>query len=157
MPPIRITEGEFEGWYIWHRENEGRFSDLLGNFYFRRMPDRTIQARMATDKRHSNGHGFLHGGFLMSFVDMAMFAFIAPQLENSGAVTLSCATGFLGAGIVGEPIDATGEILKETGKMIFVRGLLKQGDAVVCSFTGTMRKVPRPPAGTPVLKATRPA
>ena len=42
-------------------------------------------------------------------------------------------------------VDATGEILKETGKMIFVRGLLRQGDHLVCSFTGTMRKVPRPP------------
>jgi uncharacterized protein (TIGR00369 family) len=157
MPPIRITEGEFEGWYIWHRENEGRFSDLLGNFYFRRMPDRSIEARMATDKRHSNGHGYLHGGFLMSFIDMAMFAFIAPRLETFGAVTLSCATDFLAAGIAGQPIDATGEILKETGKMIFVRGLLKQGDAIVCSFTGTMRKTPRPAAGPTVLKATRPA
>jgi acyl-coenzyme A thioesterase PaaI-like protein len=86
----------------------------------------------------------LHGGFLMSFIDMSMFAFIAPQLELMGAVTLSCATDFLGSGMVGQPIDATGEILKETGKMIFVRGLLRQGDNMVCSFTGTMRKIPRP-------------
>jgi uncharacterized protein (TIGR00369 family) len=140
-----ITDGEFAGWSVWHGRNEGRFSDLLGNFYFRQQADGSVLARMATDQRHANGHGFLHGGFLMSFVDMAMFAFIAPLLETQGAVTLSCATDFLGAGVVGQPIDATGEILKETGKMIFVRGLLRQGDHLVCSFTGTMRKVPRPP------------
>ena len=144
MPPERITEGLHAGWFVWHRRHEGRFSDLLGDFYFRRLDDGTIETRMATDLRHSNGLGFLHGGFLMSFVDMSMFAFIAPQLEKSAAVTLSCATDFLSGGLVGEPIQASGEILKETGKMIFVRGLLTQGATKVCSFTGTMRKIARP-------------
>ncbi|MEI6419356.1 MAG: PaaI family thioesterase, partial [Sphingomonadales bacterium] len=85
----------------------------------------------------------LHGGFIMSFIDMAMFAFIYRQLENSAAVTLSCATDFLSAGIVGKPIEAHGEILKETGKMLFVRGLVTQEGVNLASFTGTMRKVPR--------------
>ncbi len=145
MAPIKITEGDFSGWYVWDSAPQGRFHDLLGGFYFRRQADGTVECRMATDRRHSNGHGFLHGGFLMSFIDMAMFAFIAPQLETQAAVTLSCATDFLTAGVVGVPIDATGEILKETGKMIFVRGLLRQDGVNVCSFTGTMRKVPRKP------------
>ncbi len=145
MPPILMSDGDFAGWYRWERVPQGRFHDLLGEFYFRRQGDGTVECRMATDRRHSNGLGFLHGGFLMSFIDMAMFAFIAPQLEKSAAVTLSCATDFLSAGQVGTPIDATGEILKETGKMIFVRGLLKQDGVNVASFTGTMRKIPRLP------------
>ena len=61
---------------------------------------------METDRKHSNGLGYIHGGFIMSFIDMAMFAFIFRQLENSAAVTLSCATDFLSAGIVGKPIEA---------------------------------------------------
>ena len=145
MPPIMMTEGDLAGWYCWDHKPQGRFHDLLGDFYFRGGPDGSVQCRMATDRRHPNGLGYLHGGFLMSFIDQAMFAFIAPQLEKSAAVTLSCATDFLSAGIVGQPIDATGEVLKETGKMIFVRGLLLQGETRVCSFTGTMRKVPRMP------------
>lgn len=145
MPPLLCTDGPFAGWYHWSGAPQGRFHDLLGEFYFRGGADGSVECRMATDRRHSNGHGYLHGGFLMSFIDQSMFAFIAPQLEKSAAVTLSCATDFLTAGIVGTPIDATGEVLKETGKMIFVRGLLKQDGVNVCSFTGTMRKVPRMP------------
>ena len=38
---------------------------------------------METARKHSNGLGYLHGGFIMSFIDMAMFAFIFRQLENS--------------------------------------------------------------------------
>ena len=120
------------------------FAALLGDFYFRAGDNGNVECRMETDRKHSNGLGFIHGGFIMSFIDMAMFAFIFRQLESSAAVTLSCATDFLSAGIVGKPIEASGEILKETGKMLFVRGLVRQDGANVASFTGTMRKIPRP-------------
>ena len=112
---------------------------------------------MATERRHSNGLGYLHGGFIMSFIDMAMFAFIFQQLENSAAVTLSCATDFLSAGIVGKPIEASGEILKETGKMLFVRGLVTQEGEKIASFTSTMRKVSRQPRPEGDGAAARPA
>ena len=145
MPRELITEGEHVGWHRWHRDPDGRFASMLGDFYFRPTETGVVECRMATDRRHANGLGYLHGGFIMSFVDMAMFSFIARQLETSAAVTLSCATDFLSAGIVGTPIEAHGEILKETGKMLFVRGLVTQNGNNVASFTGTMRKIPRTP------------
>ena len=144
MPREYIETGEHAGWHRWHREPDGRFASLLGDLYFRPGTAGGVECRMATDRRHSNGLGYLHGGFIMSFIDMAMFSFIYPQLEKSGAVTLSCATDFLSPGIVGNAIEATGEILKETGKMLFVRGLVRQDGANVASFTGTMRKIARP-------------
>jgi uncharacterized protein (TIGR00369 family) len=144
MSRERITDGPNAGWTRWRREPDGRFASLLGDFYFREGAA-GVECRMETDRRHSNGLGYIHGGFIMSFIDMAMFAFIFRQLENSAAVTLSCATDFLSAGIVGKPIEAHGEILKETGKMLFVRGLVTQEGVNVASFTGTMRKVPRKP------------
>lgn len=137
-----IITGELAGWTRWRRDPDGRFASLLGDFYFREAAG-GVECRMDTDRKHSNGLGYIHGGFIMSFIDMAMFAFIFRQLENSAAVTLSCATDFLSAGIVGKPIEASGEILKETGKMLFVRGLVRQDGVNVASFTGTMRKVPR--------------
>ena len=140
-----ITDGPNAGWTRWRREPQGRFHDLLGDLMFRHDPETGTECRMETDRRHSNGLGYLHGGFIMSFIDMAMFSFIWRQLENSAAVTLSCATDFLSAGIVGKPIEASGEILKETGKMLFVRGLVTQDGERVASFTATMRKVPRTP------------
>ena len=144
MAREHITDGPNAGWTRWRRDPDGRFASLLGDFFFRQGPDGSVECKMETDRRHSNGLGYIHGGFIMSFIDMAMFAFIFRQLENHAAVTLSCATDFLSAGIVGKPIEATGEILKETGKMLFVRGLVKQDGVNVASFTGTMRKIARP-------------
>jgi len=138
-----------DGWIRWEKVPDGRFLDLLGDLYFR-VTTNGVEARMDTDRRHSNQLGFLHGGFLMSFVDMAMFTIIRPRFaKGEGAETLSCATDFLTGGIPGEPIEAHGEVLKETGKMFFVRGLVTQRGANVVSFTGTMRKITRRPPPTP--------
>lgn len=141
---------DVDGWVPWIAKPDGRFHDLLGQMYFR-VTGNGVESRMDTDRRHSNGLGFLHGGFLMSFVDMAMFTIIRPRFaKGEGAVTLSCATDFLTGGIPGEPIEGRGEVLKETGKLFFVRGLVTQGGANVVSFTGTMRKITRrlPPPPT---------
>jgi uncharacterized protein (TIGR00369 family) len=156
MAREHITEGPNAGWTRWRRDPDGRFASMLGDFYFRQAEDKSVHCKMETDRKHSNGLGYIHGGFIMSFIDMAMFAFIYRQLENHAAVTLSCATDFLSAGIVGKPIEASGEILKETGKMLFVRGLVTQDGVNVASFTGTMRKIPRPPAPSGDGAASRP-
>ncbi len=151
-----ITEGLNAGWTRWLRDPDGRFASMLGDFLFRQTDEGDVVCRMETDRRHSNGLGYIHGGFIMSFIDMAMFSFIFRQLENSAAVTLSCATDFLSAGIIGKPIEARGEILKETGKMLFVRGLITQDGLNVASFTGTMRKIPRLPRPEGDGAASRP-
>ena len=49
-------------------------------------------------------------------------------------------THFIGAGRVGEPLEAQVEILRETRRLIFVRGLLVQMEMTVAEFSGTIRK-----------------
>ncbi len=48
-------------------------------------------------------------------------------------------------------------MLKETGKMLFVRGLVTQRGGNVCSFTGTMRKITRRPPVVPATASEPPA
>jgi len=58
-------------------------------------------------------------------------------------VTLDLSTQFVGAGRVGEPLDAVVELVRETGRLIFLRGLVVQGEGdshIVLSFAGTIRK-----------------
>ncbi|MCA3254654.1 MAG: PaaI family thioesterase [Alphaproteobacteria bacterium] len=139
-----VTEGPWAGWTHWRGHFPNRFTELLGSHYYRRGPDGRMEAGMDTAEKHLNGLGHLHGGFLMAFIDQVMFAIARPSLSPSvGAVTLSCDTHFLGSGVGGMPIYGTGEVLRETGRMIFIRGTLSQNDDLVCAFTGTLRKVPR--------------
>ncbi len=140
----QISEGPYAGWTLWHGHHRHRFSELLGPYYFRTDEAGVVRCKMETGEQHMNGLGFLHGGFLMAFIDQVMFAVVRHRLSATmGAVTLSCDTHFLGSGRANEVLDGTGEIMKETGKMLFVRGMLTQHGEPVCAYTGTLRKVPR--------------
>lgn len=144
MPAVLVEEGPWAGWKAWHAKPEGRFVDGLGDIYYRDEGDGVL-ACIETARRHANGLGFLHGGFLMAFVDVAMFATIRHLLSTQAAVTLQCSTDFLGPGTVGEVLEGRGRIVKETGKLVWVAGTLTQGGgaALLCQWHGLLRKVPR--------------
>lgn len=61
-------------------------------------------------------------------------------------MTLDLNSHFVGAGKVGQPLDAEVEIIRETGRLMFLRGLVVQAGETVCAFTGTIRKTPAPRA-----------
>jgi len=141
-----LTEGPWAGWKLWHARPEGRFVDGLGEVYYRQQETGVVCA-IETGRQHSNGLGYLHGGFLMAFVDVALFAAIRHLLEHQAAVTLQCSTDFLAAGIIGKRLEGRGAIVKETGKLVWVAGTLTQDDGahLVCQWHGMLRKVPRAP------------
>ncbi len=144
MAATPLTEGPWAGWNVWHARPEGRFVDNLGNVYYQQADGGVVSA-IDTGHQHSNGLGFLHGGFLMAFADVAMFATIRHLLATQAAVTLQCSTDFLAGGIVGKRLEGRGHIVKETGKLVWVAGTLTQDDGahLVCQWHGLLRKVPR--------------
>ena len=86
--------------------------------------------------------GLFHGGALLAFIDVALFAAARGfGLITAGtAVTLDLSTQFIGGGRIGEPLEAQVELLRETGRLLFLRGLVVQGDDKIASFSGTIRK-----------------
>lgn len=140
MPTIEIADGPLKGWRRWREMDEDGFQCLVGPVYFRDRAAGGVECRSPTEAKHRNNQGRLHGGYVMSFIDMALFAIAAPALTAHRAVTLTCNTEFLGAGVPGEDIYATGEITRETGKLLFLRGLVMQ-DGPIASFSGVLRKV----------------
>jgi hypothetical protein len=143
-----VEEGPWKGWKAWHARPEGRFVDGLGDVYYRDEPFNGgpgILTAIETARKHANGLGFLHGGFLMAFVDVTMFATIRHMLNTQAGVTLQCSTDFIGAGAIGKVLEGRGHIVKETGKMVWVSGTLTQDDGahLVCQWHGILRKVPR--------------
>ncbi|RZM19161.1 MAG: PaaI family thioesterase [Sphingomonas sp.] len=103
-----------------------------------------VRVRITPEHRHSNVQDNVHGGALLGFIDVALFAAARGfgVIEAGTAVTLDLNTQFIAAGRVGEPIEAQVELLKETGRLLFLRGLVVQGDAEtkIAAFSGTIRK-----------------
>lgn len=135
------------GWKLWRATDSSRFNSLLGPLSVR-IEGGVARVRMIPEHRHANLRDHVHGGALLGFIDVAMFAGCRGfgVLQAGGAVTLDLATQFIGGGRIGEAIEARVELLRETGRMIFVRGLVVQGEQTLVSFTGTLRKS-TPPHG----------
>ena len=105
--------------------------------------------RMFPERRHQNLQGIIHGAVTLSLIDISLFTTMHTLGSgNAGpSVTLELSTQFVGGGKARTPLDAVTEIVKETGKLVFVRGLVEQGEHRVASFSGIVRKM-RPSSGT---------
>ena len=140
------------GWKLWEATDPTRFNSLLGQLSVRIDGD-IAKVRMTPERRHSNLRDHVHGGALLGFIDMAMFAACRGfgVLTAGAAVTLDLSTQFIGGGAIGRPIEAQVELLRETGRMLFVRGMVVQtrddgAEERIAAFSGTLRKS-TPPAG----------
>ncbi len=132
------------GWRSWDAVDRTRFNALLGSIAYR-LEGNTARVRMHPERRHSNIRDTVHGGAILAFVDVALFAGARAfgLLEAGTAVTLGLDTQFIDGGIIGQPLDAEVELLRETGRLLFLRGLVTQGDTRVAAFSGTVRKPTR--------------
>lgn len=130
------------GWMTWEIRDAGRFNAQLGPMIIRLDPDGRARCRIFPERRHSNMADNIHGGVLLAFADIAMFggARMIGLFGLSSGVTIDCNLMFLNAGRIEEPLDAVVEILRETGRLVFVRGTMEQGARKVAAFSGTLRK-----------------
>jgi acyl-coenzyme A thioesterase PaaI-like protein len=82
----------------------------------------------------------------MSFADYSLFAIASSVLQGPG-VTVSFSCEFLDAAREGELIECDGEITRAGGSLIFLRGVLKSGERPLFTFSGTIKRVKKKPAG----------
>ena len=134
------------GWTLWQASDPTRFNSLLGPLSVR-LDGAVARVRMTPERRHANLRDQVHGGALLGFIDMAMFAACRGfgVLSAGAAVTLDLNTQFIGGGAIGRPVEAQVELLKETRRLLFVRGLVVQPrpdgtEARIAAFGGTLRK-----------------
>ena len=134
---------DLPGWKRWQFRDPTRYNAFIEPLQVRIDAD-LARVRMVPRREHSNMRDAVHGGALLGFMDVALFAAARAfgVLSAGGAVTLDLSAQFIGAGTIGEPLEAHIELLRETKRMIFLRGLIVQeGLPTIASFTGTLRKV----------------
>jgi uncharacterized protein (TIGR00369 family) len=141
-PSIRHAPApDHPGWWTWDVADRDRFNAALGKLLVRAEGPGRARCRMFPEKYHSNLGNVVHGGAMMTFIDMAFFA--GGRLAGADvafAVTLDCQVQFLAAAELGVPMDAEVEVLRETGRLVFLRGRVLQGETCAAAFSGTLRK-----------------
>jgi len=135
------------GWFTWNLTDETRFNAQTMGRMLTRIEERAdgvrvARLRMFPERRHSNLLEAVHGGVTLALIDISLFSAMRTLLSGdaAGSVTLDLSTQFIGAGRLGEPLDAVVEVLRETGRLVFLRGLVQQGDDTIAAFNGTIRK-----------------
>lgn len=142
---ISEPDPDHPGWQSWSLRDETRYNAFLGPMLVRKDEAGKAWTRMFPEKQHSNLSDAIHGGTMTGFVDISLFAAarMFGLLDPGPAVTLDLSFQFIGAGRIGEPLDCEIELLRETGRLLFLRGLAVQGKDVIASFSGTIRKPSR--------------
>jgi len=136
-----VTEGEWAGWTSYDTDP---FEALTGPFYSRRDPatGKKVCAFRA-ERKHMNGGGFMHGGCMATFADYALFVIADEALAGSGSVTASLNCELVDSAQAGELIEASGEVVRAGGSMVFVRGLITTGGRPIANFSAIVKKIRR--------------
>ncbi|PEQ10650.1 thioesterase [Novosphingobium sp. PC22D] len=132
------------GWTVWDIDDPERFNPaVIGRLIVRAQGERSARMRMLEPgHRHANLHGRLHGGVTLALADIAMFAsaYVVCGGHTAASVTIDLNCQFLGSGSLERPVDVVTEILRETRRLIFARGMVEQDGDPIAAFSGTLRK-----------------
>ena len=142
LPTGAKEDPEHPGWYSWGEFPRGSFAGATGKLLFKPEGDGRARCRIFPTEALLNHGGSIHGGAVMSFIDMAMFA--GGRCAGMGEghyVTLDCSVHFIGRGRIGIPLDAEVRLVKQTsGGHVFLIGTCEQDGEPTHSFTGTLKR-----------------
>jgi acyl-coenzyme A thioesterase PaaI-like protein len=138
------------GWIAWNLKDATRYNALIEPLQVRRDRDTadgrpTARLRMVPTRAHSNLANVVHGGITLGLIDIALFASCHQfgVLNVGPSVTLTLDTQFIGGGRIDEPLDALTELVRETRRLVFLRGTVVQGEDdghIVATYSGMIRK-----------------
>jgi acyl-coenzyme A thioesterase PaaI-like protein len=131
-----------DGWFVWGPREDGRFNTLYDPILVRPLDGNRALVRFTPQRVLTSANGTMHGGGLLGFIDIALFAGArgCGVLDSGWAMTLDLSTQFIGPARHGVAIDAEVELLRETGRLLFLRGVVTQEEESVASFSATVRK-----------------
>jgi uncharacterized protein (TIGR00369 family) len=100
----------------------------------------TAQLSVPVEPHLTNSLGTVHGGVIMSLLDVALCtAARTLHPESVGVITINLSTSFIGAGS-GARLLAEARVLKDGRSMSFVEGEAKNADgAVIAKAVATVR------------------
>jgi len=125
QPPLftYADDPALPGWKRWQFRDDTRFNAFVEPIHVR--IDRGIaRVRMLPRHEHSNMRGQVHGGALLGFMDVALFAAARGLgvIGAGGAVTLDLSSQFIGGGTIGQALYADIELLREPDGCCFCAG-----------------------------------
>lgn len=124
----------------------GGFYGLVGPAYLAEAGGRR-RFGLRAEERHTNPDGPIHGGLLMTVMDMVLSATVDHALGGGipfSTVSLNC--DFLAPVKPGDWIEGEGEITRRTAALAFLRGRLSVAGSDIMTASGVWRVFAKTPA-----------
>jgi acyl-coenzyme A thioesterase PaaI-like protein len=149
--PLKVVEDaafdngpdpENPGWHRWELRDDSRFNGQVMGRMIVRVEGQQVRTRMFPEHRHTNLLDIVHGATTLALMDISIFScgHMLGLDGMAGSVTLDLSAQFIGGAVPGQPLDSVVEILRETKRLVFLRGLVVQGEEKVGAFAATIRK-----------------
>ena len=107
-----------------------------------RSSDGSAQMAYETRAEHLNSFGIVHGGAVMTLLDVVMASAARSLQPEMGMITIELKTSFMRP--AQGSLTAHGEVLHRTRKMAFVEGRVMDDQGQLCAHaTGTFKYAPR--------------
>jgi acyl-coenzyme A thioesterase 13 len=150
LPAGATSDPDNDGWFSWGEFPRGSFAGATGRLLFKPDGPGRALTRMFPTEAHVNMGGSLHGGAVMSFIDMSLFAGgLCAGMARGHYVTLDLTTHFLSRGMPGSPLEAEVELIRQTRSFAFMQGVVRQNGEPCYSFTGTLKRIRERGGGGP--------
>ena len=147
-PPLSsfVCEPDMDnpGWLRWRIADSARFNEaVLGKQIVRAEGEASCRMRMIPQvPLHTNSAGNVHGAITLALIDVSLFAalYVRRGIDAGRSVTIDLTSQFIDGADASRPLDSVVEILRETRRLAFLRGLVVQDSDIVASFSATVRK-----------------
>lgn len=128
-------------WRSWDFGGSGLWPALWPSVNYRQTSASMIEARLDMPDVAGNRLGHVHGGFLASLGEHLLGVFMEARGAGDKCVTVSLSFDYPAPLQRQLPLEARIELVRETGRMQFVRVELAQGAAIGLHGIGTVRKL----------------
>lgn len=116
------------------------FEMSTGPFWWSRLDNGVNHIVLTATARHCNTHGIVHGGLMMTMIDLALVA--AAKVEAADRfVTVSLNSEFVSAGHTGDLIEARGTLIRRGRSLSFVQGQVTVSDRILLTASAVMKPI----------------
>ena len=113
------------------------YENRAGPFFWKQCEDGTHHFALTAEARHCNRHGIVHGGLMMTMIDLTMVV-SAKKKWDEQLVTVSLNSEFIAAGQDGDIIEAEGELVRRTRSLAFTRGRVFVGNRTLLAASAVL-------------------
>lgn len=90
-------------------------------------------------ERHCNSGGVVHGGLLMTMMDLCLAMTARSEPEIDYVFTVSMSAEFVESGRPGDLVEAHGELVRPGRSLAFVRGQVRAGERVLLNASAVFK------------------